>query len=217
MKNPKHTAFTLIELLTVIAIIGILAAIIIPVTGKVRSSAANAQCKTALRNYGVAIQMYVNDNRDKLPGPCYGFVKRDMLLESQEHLFGYIAPYISLRSAIGKLPDNYLCSLLLKQAVNPKEPNIAVYKLAGKVKTGPGENDRTYPMGYPKDDTQPVRTYGFVTSYNVPSQTKVLLDVDYENGVNDTKRDALPLKPVHGSHRNVLYFDWHVGTDSVIP
>ncbi|AHF90701.1 N-terminal cleavage protein [Opitutaceae bacterium TAV5] len=219
MRNPKHTAFTLIELLTVIAIIGILAAIIIPVTGKVRSSAANAQCKTALRNYGVAIQMYVNDNRDKLPGPCYGFVKRDMLLESQKHLFGYIAPYISLQSAIGKLPDNYLCSLLLKKAVKPAEPNIAVYKLAGKVKTGPDKDDRSWPMGYPTSETttDPVRTYGFVAGYNTPSQTKALHDVDYENGVDDTKRDALPLKPVHGNHRNVLFFDWHVGTEPVTP
>ncbi|MDR1280887.1 MAG: prepilin-type N-terminal cleavage/methylation domain-containing protein [Opitutaceae bacterium] len=215
-KNPKHTAFTLIELLTVITIIGILAAIIIPVTGKVRSSAANAQCKTVLRNYGVAIQMYVNDNKDRLPGPCYAFVKRNVLSESGKHLFGYIAPYISLQSTTGMLPDNYLCSLLLKQAVNPAEPNISVYKLMGKVQTGPDENDKNYPFGHPIDD--PIgHTYSFVINYNPPSRTKALIDVDYENGNGDGKRDVLPPKPVHGNYRNVLYLDWHVGTEPVTP
>lgn len=53
--NKKdHSAFTLIELLTVIAIIGILAAILIPVVGAVRESARNAQCVSNLRQIGMA-------------------------------------------------------------------------------------------------------------------------------------------------------------------
>jgi prepilin-type N-terminal cleavage/methylation domain-containing protein/prepilin-type processing-associated H-X9-DG protein len=55
--------FTLIELLTVIAIIGILAAIIIPTVGRVRSSAKNAACKNNLRQIGVAVQIYGNENK----------------------------------------------------------------------------------------------------------------------------------------------------------
>lgn len=45
-------AFTLIELLTVIAIIGILAAIIIPTTGAVRTSAKKAQTKSMFSQWG---------------------------------------------------------------------------------------------------------------------------------------------------------------------
>jgi prepilin-type N-terminal cleavage/methylation domain-containing protein/prepilin-type processing-associated H-X9-DG protein len=55
--------FTLIELLTVIAIIGILAAILIPVVGKVRESARATQCSTNIRQWGLAIILYAEDNR----------------------------------------------------------------------------------------------------------------------------------------------------------
>ena len=65
--RATHRAFTLIELLTVIAIIGILAAIIIPVVGKVRSSARNAQCLSNLRQIGSALQSFANDNRNLWP------------------------------------------------------------------------------------------------------------------------------------------------------
>ena len=68
MKSPSSrrrppAAFTLIELLTVIAIIGILAAIIIPVTGKVRASARNSQCVGRMRDWGRAIHLFANENK----------------------------------------------------------------------------------------------------------------------------------------------------------
>ncbi|EIQ00537.1 prepilin-type N-terminal cleavage/methylation domain-containing protein [Opitutaceae bacterium TAV1] len=69
MNSPKHnaTAFTLIELLTVIAIIGILAAIIIPTVGKVRESARTATCLSNMRQLANAMQLYANDNKGILP------------------------------------------------------------------------------------------------------------------------------------------------------
>lgn len=63
----SKTAFTLIELLTVIAIIGILAAIIIPVVGRVRDSARATQCLSNLRQLGVALNMFVADNKSRFP------------------------------------------------------------------------------------------------------------------------------------------------------
>ncbi|AHF91439.1 N-terminal cleavage protein [Opitutaceae bacterium TAV5] len=66
-------AFTLIELLTVIAIIGILAAIIIPVVGKVRQSAKAATCTSNLRQIGVAFTLYRNDNKGMAPPPLDSF------------------------------------------------------------------------------------------------------------------------------------------------
>lgn len=60
-------AFTLIELLTVIAIIGILAALIIPTVGRVRESARSAQCVSNLRQIGMAVKLYVEDNKGRLP------------------------------------------------------------------------------------------------------------------------------------------------------
>ncbi|RRJ97907.1 prepilin-type N-terminal cleavage/methylation domain-containing protein [Opitutaceae bacterium TAV4] len=69
---PAHAAFTLIELLTVIVIIGILAAIILPVTAKVREKARSAKCLSAMRQWGVALQMYLQDSKSILPESHYG-------------------------------------------------------------------------------------------------------------------------------------------------
>jgi prepilin-type N-terminal cleavage/methylation domain-containing protein len=62
-------AFTLIELLTVIAIIGILAAIVIPTVGTVREKAQRAVDANNLREILKAAQIYAGDNRDRLPSP----------------------------------------------------------------------------------------------------------------------------------------------------
>ncbi|MCH2073528.1 MAG: prepilin-type N-terminal cleavage/methylation domain-containing protein [Puniceicoccaceae bacterium] len=57
-KNKKISAFTLIELLMVIAIIGILAGILIPTVGAVRTQANLAASRAQLSNYVNAIQMF---------------------------------------------------------------------------------------------------------------------------------------------------------------
>lgn len=59
--------FSLIELLTVIAIIGILAAIIIPVVGKVRKSGQQTKSLANLRQIGSARQLFAEDNKGKVP------------------------------------------------------------------------------------------------------------------------------------------------------
>ena len=62
--------FTLIELLTVIAIIGILAAIIIPTVGTVREKAQRTVDASNLREIAKAAMIYASDNNDRLPDPA---------------------------------------------------------------------------------------------------------------------------------------------------
>ncbi len=64
-------AFTLIELLTVISIIGILAAVIIPTVGKVRESAYRAECVSNMRQISAALFAYAAEHKQVLPAVSY--------------------------------------------------------------------------------------------------------------------------------------------------
>jgi prepilin-type N-terminal cleavage/methylation domain-containing protein/prepilin-type processing-associated H-X9-DG protein len=56
-------AFTLVELLTVIAIIGILAALLLAAVSQAKSRALRIQCANNLRQQGIALHVFLSDNR----------------------------------------------------------------------------------------------------------------------------------------------------------
>lgn len=62
-----QAAFTLLELLVVIALVALLASLLLPVLGRSRTSAQRAQCVGNLHQLGLAAQMYWDDNG----GACF--------------------------------------------------------------------------------------------------------------------------------------------------
>jgi prepilin-type N-terminal cleavage/methylation domain-containing protein len=63
----KRQGFTLIELLVVLSIIALLIAIIAPTLGKARLNAERTGCAANLREVGLALRSYLDNNDDKLP------------------------------------------------------------------------------------------------------------------------------------------------------
>ena len=63
-RPPPRAAFTLLELLVVIAVLALLLAVLTPFYGKALNLAREGACKSNLRNWGIGFLAYAADRRD---------------------------------------------------------------------------------------------------------------------------------------------------------
>jgi prepilin-type N-terminal cleavage/methylation domain-containing protein/prepilin-type processing-associated H-X9-DG protein len=210
MKTHSRHAFTLIELLTVIAIIGILAAIIIPVTASVRESAKTAKCGASQRQIALAVILYAGANRDFLPGP----VNRDVHAPPlggppTDSLRDFIQPYIGDKSdSFWRCPSNDAAFLATGDPA--RQP---IYFL----NRGATSSPRDF-FGVPgsSDVTRQVKRLSQIKSADATfavemplSRIWMMTDIDSRNFGN-SYLGGLKVPPPHKEGRNYVFFDGHV-------
>lgn len=164
----SRRAFTLIELLTVIAIIGILAAIFIPTIGSATDSAKRAVDAANLREIVKAASLYAHENSDRLPDPTTGviptttmnanprallwpgIIAHNGILTDPKVYFSKLDPFFS-----GTYPVSIVNSTLANTAAKtsldatfPGTGNTIAYEFVGGLKSGdPASTPVAYTRG----------------------------------------------------------------------
>lgn len=108
--NRRHGAFMLVELLVVIGIVALLMGVLVPALVSARSSAHKVTCMVNMRQIGLAVHSYADDNSGNIPfGP-----KAPPFLSPADFYpsTGVVTSLISLRSGepvgLGLLLQDYL-------------------------------------------------------------------------------------------------------------
>ena len=128
----KRRAFTIVELLTVVAIVSVLAGLLLPAVQMARESARRTQCANNLRNIGQAIHSFIDANQSMPLG-----AER---LNGKEHAWSTrILPHIEQNA----LYQNFDFGLAWNEGRNRQHTlgNLSIYVCPSAVKSFPGKQD----------------------------------------------------------------------------
>ena len=193
----RKSAFTLIELLTVIAVIAILAAILLPAISSVRLRGQYAKDASNLRQLGIANQLYMQDNKGRMVA-YFDVEARDRgepTAQWTRNLKDYIAGYEEMDAA--------------QFAVAERDPD-SVFNSPLRESTNPG---RSYGL-----NTQVLQPQWNNLYSNIPEPGNIVHIGPIEVRQTEWMRssDGLPFgSPMafrFGETVNILFADGHVGS-----
>jgi prepilin-type N-terminal cleavage/methylation domain-containing protein len=123
----SRAAFSLVELLVVLAIIAILASLLLPGLSRAQAKARSTQCISNLRQWALAYRQYADDNKDFLPRRGQG-VQPLAQIDRPEDWFNALPPYLNSRP--------YQQLFATNQKLKPRSISVFICPVA----TDPGSN-----------------------------------------------------------------------------
>jgi prepilin-type N-terminal cleavage/methylation domain-containing protein len=94
--RPQNIGFTMIELLVVVAIIAILAAMLLPTLARAKTQGKIVKCLSNLRQIGVSLSLYAADNNNRFPY-ISGDQDGEFILQG---LWPMLQPYLTTNPAV---------------------------------------------------------------------------------------------------------------------
>lgn len=209
----SQKAFTLIELLVVIGVISLLISILLPTLSKARLAARSVACKSMLRQYAMATEMYTIENRGWMPDS-------HKFLNYEEGLPRYMGKNVIIEK-VARCPGDQITEEMSRLgSFTPTVSSTETYEV--KVSYGAGENSLSASA---RPTSVGPRPFWVKRNFLKGDSTKIMIWADWQNNPVVTNPTYAVVKPANNSMgslcfrhpgstngvANAAFLDGHVG------